>query len=239
MYTRDRHNSVDKVLAALNSNFLSHSRCFFGGGTRVVLELKEYRESADIDFLCSDRAGYRALRSTISNVSLGEITARPFRLAREVRADQYGIRTILQIGEELIKFEIVNEARIDLSGTPVKQLHVQCLDRTCCFAEKILANDDCWIDESALSRDIIDLAYMIEAWGTKPFLEGMHKARQAYGDHVLESIRSSAKKLMSNKTYSKKCVDGLRVARTSTLAAGLKRIAATDWAKKLASAPAP
>ncbi len=233
MYTRIRHNSVDKALAALNSDFLGSARCFFGGGTRVVLELKEYRESADIDFLCSDRAGYRALRSTITNVSLGEISARPFKLAREVRADQYGIRTVLQIGDELIKFEIVHEARIDLSGVPVKQLHVQCLDKPCCFAEKILANDDRWSDESALSRDIIDLAYMLEAWGTKPFLEGMHKAHQAYGDHAVASIRSSAKKLMADKTYSKKCVDGLRVTKTSTLVAGLKRIAAMDWSKKL------
>lgn len=236
MYSRVRHNSVDKALAALNSDFLSAAKCFFGGGTRVVLDLKEYRESADIDFLCSDRAGYRALRSTITDISLGEISARPFKLAREVRADQYGIRTVLQIGEELIKFEIVHEARIDLSGEPVKQLHVQCLDKPCCFAEKILANDDRWNDESALSRDIVDLAYMIEAWGAKPFLEGMHKAHQAYGDHVMESVRSSAKKLITNKTYSKKCVDGLRVTRTSTLAAGLKRIAATDWSKKLGSA---
>ena len=239
MYTRVRHISVNQALAALNSEFLIRSKCFFGGGTRVVLELKEYRESADIDFLCSDRAGYRALRSTITDVSLGEISARPFKLAREVRADQYGIRTVLQIGEELIKFEIVHEARIDLSGGAVKQLHVQCLDKPCCFAEKILANDDRWNDESALSRDIVDLAYMIEAWGTKPFLEGMHKAHQAYGDHVMESVRSSAKKLMTNKTYSKKCVDGLRVTRTSTLAAGLKRIASTDWSKKLGSASTP
>lgn len=237
MYSRIRHNSVDKALAALNGDFLSRANCFFGGGTRVVLELKEYRESADIDFLCSDRAGYRALRSTITDVSLGEINTRPFKLAREVRADQYGIRTVLQVGDELIKFEIVHEARIDLSGEAVKQLHVQCLNKPCCFAEKILANDDRWNDESALSRDIVDLAYMIEAWGPKSFLEGMHNAQQAYGDHVLESVSSSAKKLITNKTYLKKCVDGLRVTRTSTLAAGLKRIAATDWSKKLGSTP--
>jgi hypothetical protein len=233
MYSRIRHIAVDKALVALNSPFLGRARCYFGGGTRLVLELKEYRESADIDFLCSDRKGYRALRSTITNLSLGEICARPIKLAREVRADQYGIRTVLQIDGELIKFEIVNEARIDLSGIPVKRLHVPCLDKTSCFAEKILANDDRWIDESVLSRDIIDLAYMIEAWGTELFLEGMHRAHQAYGDAVLKSIRSAARKLMDKKTYFKKCVDGLRVTKTSTLVAGLKQIASTNWANKL------
>ena len=58
-YSRARHNAVDKVLARLNGDFLEHAKCFFGGGTRIVLELNEYRESADIDFLCSDREGYR------------------------------------------------------------------------------------------------------------------------------------------------------------------------------------
>ncbi|MGQ0525104.1 MAG: nucleotidyl transferase AbiEii/AbiGii toxin family protein [Betaproteobacteria bacterium] len=164
MYSRPRHAGVAKVLSALNSAFLGRSKCFFGGGTRVVLELKEYRESADVDFLCADRDGYRALRSTITNAALGEIAARPIALAREVRADQYGIRTIVKVGEDLIKFEIVREARIDLDGMSVKGIQVPCLDRATCFAEKILANDDRWIDESVLSRDIIDLAYMIEAW---------------------------------------------------------------------------
>jgi hypothetical protein len=233
MFTRISHLAVDKVLAALNGEFLGRAKCFFGGGTRVALELKEYRESADIDFLCSDRAGYRALRSIITNDSLGEVFARPLKLAREVRADQYGIRTVIQIDGDLIKFEIVNEARIDLSGVTVKKLHVPCLDKTCCFAEKMLANDDRWNDESVLSRDIIDLAYMIEAWGAEPFLPGLRKAREAYGEGVLKSIRAAAQKLKSNKTYYKKCVDGLRVTNTSTLVSGLKRIASTDWSKKL------
>jgi hypothetical protein len=237
MFSRIRHHAVDKILAALNGGFLGRAKCYFGGGTRVVLELKEYRESADLDFLCSDRAGYRALRSTITNVSLGEICARPLQLAREVRADQYGIRTVLRIGGELIKFEIVHEARIDLAGAPVKRLHVPCLDKTCCFAEKILANDDRWIDESVLSRDIIDSAYMIEAWGDELFLQGMRRAHDAYGDGVLKSIRSSARKLMDSKTYFRKCVDGLRVTQTSILNAGLKKIAATNWAGKLRIKP--
>ena len=231
MYTRPRHHAVDSALAALDGEFLARAQCFFGGGTRVVLELKEYRESADIDFLCSDRAGYRILRSTIKEDSLGAICARPLTLAREVRADQYGIRTVLRIGDELIKFEIVNEARIDLSGETVPSLHAPSLDRVCCFAEKILANDDRWNDESVLSRDIIDLAFMIQAWGVKPFREGLRKAHLAYGDHIADSIRSAAVKLRGKKSYQKKCVDGLRVTRAATLAAGLKQIAATDWLK--------
>lgn len=229
MYSRPRHTAVAKVLSSLDSAFLGHSKCFFGGGTRVVLELKEYRESADVDLLCSDREGYRALRSAITNSSLGKIAARPITLAREVRADQYGIRTIVKVGEELIKFEIVREARIDLGGVSVKGIHVPCLDRRSCLAEKVLANDDRWIDESVLNRDIIDLAYMIEAWGPELFVDGMNLAHQAYGDTVFRSLRSAAQKLTDKKAYYRKCIEGLRVTKTGKLLSGLKRILASDW----------
>lgn len=239
MYSRTHHVAVDKALAAMDSGFLARAKCYFGGGTRVVLELREYRESADIDFLCSDREGYRALRSTITNASLGNITARPIPLAREIIADMYGIRTVFNIDGQLVKFEIVNEARIDLSGAVVKALHVPCLDKPCCFAEKILANDDRWIDESVLSRDIIDLAYMTESWGAAPFSDGMHKAQAAYGDVVMRSVRAAAKRLIDDKTYYKKCVDSLRLVRVATLTAGLKRLASKDGWKKSAMKRAP
>jgi hypothetical protein len=233
MYSRARHIAVDKVLAALNSEFLGRSNCFFGGGTRIVLELKEYRESADIALLCSDREGYRALRSTITDASLGKIAAQPLTLAREVRADQYGIRTIVRIGQELIKLEIVREGRVDLGGASVRNIRLPCLDRESCFAEKILANDDRWIDESVLNRDIIDLAYMIEAWGPAVFSDGIRLAHQAYGDTIFKSIRSAAQKLTDKRTYYRKCVEGLRVTGTRTLLSGLKRIVASDWSRQI------
>ncbi|MGH8649638.1 MAG: nucleotidyl transferase AbiEii/AbiGii toxin family protein, partial [Burkholderiales bacterium] len=61
------------ALGALDAEFLARNECYFGGGTRIVLSLGEYRESADVDFLCASRAGYRALRSTVSETSLGRI----------------------------------------------------------------------------------------------------------------------------------------------------------------------
>lgn len=228
-YSRPRHNAVDKVLARLNADFLNHATCFFGGGTRIVMELNEYRESADIDFLCSNRDGYRELRSTIRHNSLGELASVPLELLREVRADQYGVRTVVQIDNEPIKFEIINEARIDLSGARIDRLHVPCLDRTCCFAEKVLANDDRWLDESVASRDVIDIAYMIEAWGMQAFIEGTHRARGAYGKGVDASLRASAKKLLQKKTYFKKCVTSVGISDASTLVSGLGRIVARDW----------
>ena len=49
---------------------MSHDRlmtwkCWFAGGTEIVLDLGEYRLSKDIDFLCADVDGYRELRSIV------------------------------------------------------------------------------------------------------------------------------------------------------------------------------
>jgi len=186
-FSRPRHVLVENILHSLNAAFLEKAQCYFGGGTRTVLDLGEYRESADVDLLCSSREGYRELRSTMRNDSLGEIAARGLVLAREVVADRYGIRTFIELDGEKIKFEIVNEGRIDLSGSVHPRLRVPCLGEVSCFAEKFLANDDRWNDEAVLSRDAIDLAFMIEGWGAAAAREGCAVARGAYGDSVEDS----------------------------------------------------
>ncbi|HXC38936.1 MAG TPA: nucleotidyl transferase AbiEii/AbiGii toxin family protein [Burkholderiales bacterium] len=223
-----------KVLGMLDADFLGKSRCFFGGGTRIALELDEYRESADIDFLCSDREGYRALRSTIDNRSLGKIVATgprsgSFKLAREVIADRYGIRTFVDLDGEKIKFEIVNEGRIELGGGPGAGLRVPCLDTESCFAEKFLANDDRWADESVLSRDVIDLAFMAEAWGAVPAGKGLRMAEEAYGSGVRDSALKAADRLLRSKAQLKRCVDGLRITKAGLLTQGLKKIGSKSW----------
>ena len=58
-FVRPHHRLIFKVLSELNTDFLSTCQCYFGGGTRIVLELNEYRESVDVDLLCADPAGYR------------------------------------------------------------------------------------------------------------------------------------------------------------------------------------
>ena len=166
-YVRPRHRTVARILAALDGGILMQSHCGFGGGTRIALELGEYRESEGIDFLCSDLVGYRALRTTIGEHSLGLILpALPagITLLRSVRADQYGIRTVIGVDGAPVKFEIILEARVHLVPVRHKQFPVPVLDRTACFAEKWLANADRWNDSAVLSRDAIDLAFMLQAW---------------------------------------------------------------------------
>ena len=123
----------------------------------------------------------------------------------------------------------MHEARIDLSGTLIERLHVPSLDRICCFAEKVLANADRGLDESVASRDVVDIACMIEAWGMEAFVDGVHRARDAYGNGVETALRASAQKLLEKKTYFKKCVSAHAITDVTTLASGLRRIAARNW----------
>ena len=68
---RPHHQRVLNLLNSLSAELLETTACYFGGGTRIILELDEYRESLDVDFLCANQDGYRELRNQVSNQSLG------------------------------------------------------------------------------------------------------------------------------------------------------------------------
>ena len=224
-FARPAHRQVYSVLSRLDADFLARARCFFGGGTRIVLELGEYRESRDIDFLCADRDGYRRLRETVAEHSLGAMQAGEIALAREVRADQYGIRTFVELDDIRMKFEVVREARIDLDGATVTGIPVACLSRGHCFAEKFLANADRGLDTSTLSRDIVDLAFMIEAWTREDANTGLALAEAAYGDAVARSLAAVTRKMREDRSYRNQCIDGLAIGESKTLSAGLRALA--------------
>ena len=57
MFNRPHHQRIAKFLASLNVVFLAQCRCYFGGGTAIVLSLNEYRESAGVSFLCGSIDG--------------------------------------------------------------------------------------------------------------------------------------------------------------------------------------
>lgn len=231
-FRRPSHRQVVSVLKGLDRAFLERAGCHFGGGTRIVLELGEYRESRDIDFLCASREGYRLLRETVSDRSLGALAPEGIALSREVRGDQYGIRTWLDCGELKLKLEILREARIDLAGMRVPRVPVSCLDHVHAFAEKFLANADRGLDASTLSRDVVDLAFMIAAWPGAEALRGLELARTAYGADVDRKIASVVAKLREDRSWRSRCVEGLGIEDTKTLAAGLAALSKDAWKRK-------
>jgi len=223
-FARDRHHSVATALAAMDGAFLSSAACCFAGGTRIVLELGEYRESEDLDFLCADRAGYRLLRSTATQASLGQIFRTPVRLAREVRADRYGIRTVLDMNGRMLKFEIVFEGRVSIVAESVAGTAVPCLDQASCFAEKFLANADRGADDATAGRDIIDLAFMIDAWGVALATEGLAVACDAYGEVVVEAAGQAAARMLVDTAWRRRCIERLAVSDARRMVAGLRAL---------------
>lgn len=221
-FQRESHRVVARVLAALDPTFLFDAECYFGGGTQLALEFGEYRESRDVDFLCSSRAGFRALRECVTQNSLGRVLRKPLELAREVRADRDGIRTFVLIGEILVKFEILLEARIDLTGVMDRRLGVPKLTIDCAIAEKFLANTDRGLDQSTLGRDLIDLAFVAANLGKKALLPGLQMAEAVYGAAVRRALADSLSSFHKNRIRTAACLTSLRVSDTRTLRKGVR-----------------
>jgi len=207
MFRLQRHNDIHQVLRQFDSDVLQRADCYFGGGTAIVMQLDEYRESVDIDFLCASQAGYRRLRQAVWGAGAKGLLRAGAGVSelREMRADQYGIRTVLQYGDTAIKFEIVREARIGLHGTMDARLGVPLLARADMYAEKLLANADRWADRAVISRDIIDLSMMISRWGPIPSA-AWATAKEAYGETV-EDAYHKAVDTIRNPEWLQACME--------------------------------
>lgn len=223
-FRKPHHRAVAAILSTMNVPFLERTRCYFGGGTCVALLLDEFRESRDIDFLCSSRDGFRQLRETVTEDSLGRILRRKVPLAREVRADRDGIRTFIAAGDMRIKFEIVLEARIDLKSAPDRFLGVPVLDLECLTAEKFLANADRGLDESAKSRDVIDLAFLAAHRGVKTLEPGLRLAETAYGAAIRRYLDVVLAKFAADSRFASACARSLGIEDLSTLRKGLTKL---------------
>ena len=218
MFEREHHRNVALVLQTLDPSVLAKHCCYFGRGTAMALRYGEYRESVDIDFLVSDLPGYRALRQMLGGSHGLAPLVRPgmqLELARELRADQYGLRTHVQCGNSLIKFEIVLEGRIVLAaaGDQDRICGVLSLAPVDLAAEKLLANADRWADDVVFSRDIVDLAMQR---ADKKLLEAAcAKAETAYGASVRQALARAVHALHARPHRLEECMQALRVTSVS------------------------
>ena len=216
MFERPNHRLIARVLSALNADLLREANCLFGGGTAMALRFGEYRESIDMDFLVSNLESYRQLRQKLTGDEGFAGLLRPdgerFRLAREIRADQYGIRTALLLDESLIKFEIVLEARIQIEAATGKDkvCGISTLTLLDMATSKLLANADRWSDDGVFSRDVIDLAMMSP---TLPLLrKAVQKAQGAYGPAVSRDLERAIDRLQHRQDWLEHCMQVIGMA---------------------------
>ena len=194
-FTRPHHRRVEAVLRMLNAGRLHDLQCYFGGGTAISLQLGEYRESIDIDFLCKSR-GFHEIHRGVYLEGVRFLFSRAPRLASETRRGRDAIRCAIDLedGGKPIKFEIIQEGYLQSleAGDPV--CGVTCLSKADSIACKLMANADRGLDPAHQFRDFIDAAVASNAWkGEAP--GGFEKAISAYGNDgsiltAVEKVRS-------------------------------------------------
>lgn len=210
MFKRPHHQRIAHVLGALDAATLRQYGCLFGGGTCIALRYGEYRESVDIDFLVSDATGYRGLRQLLTGpeglAAICHAHATPLAVLRDIRADQYGIRTLVQMDGQAIKLEIVREARITLEP-PVADdtvCGISSLTWLDLATSKLLANSDRQADDGVFSRDVIDLAMM--GLPLPALRAALAKAAEAYGPSVARDLGKAIDRLQNRSGWLERCM---------------------------------
>lgn len=216
MFERPHHQRIAQVLLALNGSSLREHCCLFGGGTAVALSYGEYRESVDIDFLVSNIDCYRRLRSILTQSQDGisailRRDAKTLTQVREMRADQYGIRTMLLVADKQIKFEIILEGRIKLELPNIDNeiYGISTLSPLDMATSKLLANSDRWADAGIFSRDLIDLAMMQPS--IKLLRKAIIKAEQAYGVAVVRVLGKAIDKVQTQHDWLNRCIKAMAI----------------------------
>lgn len=215
-FKRPHHQRIARVLSVFNASLLKENNCLFAGGTVIALRYGEFRESVDLDFLVSDIASYRNLRQLLAGA--GGIAALvregegPLTQLREVRADQYGIRTVLQVDGQPIKFEIVLEGRIELASPAIQDqvCGVATLTPLDMVTSKLLANSDRWMDDGVFNRDVIDLAMMRPSL---PLLrQSVEKAEGAYGTPIRQDLEKAIQRMQERHGWLERCMQAMGMA---------------------------
>lgn len=221
MYKRPLHQRIAQVLGAFNGTLLKEHSCLFGGGTVIALRFGEYRESVDIDFLLSDVTRYQSLRQLLKGadgINAILLPGQPFLTQlRDIRADQYGIRTMISVEGQPIKFEIILEGRIELAAPTAKDVvcGISTLTVLDMVASKLLANSDRWSDDGVFSRDLIDLA-MIQP--RLPLLRrAIAKTNAVYGQAISVDLGKAIHQLQLRQGWLEYCMQAMAMTLPKAL----------------------
>jgi Nucleotidyl transferase AbiEii toxin, Type IV TA system len=214
LFRRKHHQIIGDILQQLNGDLLRDHHCYFGGGTAIALLQNEYRESVDIDFLVSDKDSYRELRHLLTDsqgiYAIANKQAKLI-LARDIKADQYGIRTVLQSGDVRVKFEIVLEGRISFAepGPKDRIAAITTLTRLDLLSSKLLANSDRWNDDAVFSRDLIDFLMLDPS--RAELNAALEKSYAAYGKSIYRDLQKAIDALLTRDGRIAECMRMLKM----------------------------
>ena len=212
-FRRPHHQRIARVLQALDGPLLRDHGCLFGGGTCIALRFGEYRESVDVDFIVSDLQGYRGLRQLLTGpqglTAVTQAGAIALVGTREVRADQYGIRTQVQMDGHPIKLEVVLEARVSLDepGPTDAVCGISTITQRDMATTKLLANSDRQADDGVFNRDVIDLAMM--DLKLPVVRDALAKAAGAYGPAVARDLARAIDRMRNRPGWLERCMQAM------------------------------
>lgn len=212
MFDREHHERIRKIMKCLDRDLMNAAEAYFGGGTSIVLQIGEYRESVDIDFMCAvGQPGWRKLRTAFHERQFrGIFPDHAITEASEFFADQYGIHGWVSVdGKRDVKFEIVAEARVPLTGTMNTDLGVLELDHLGLFVQKLCANVDRSSDPTSMHRDILDILMMERHWGEIP-KEAFEIAEGHYGPSIRSAYERSLE-AVSRRTRLEECCGAMEI----------------------------
>ncbi len=217
MFEREHHRRIAALLESFDAALLLQHRCLFGGGTAIALSRGEYRESVDIDFICSSIEGYRGLRERVDARDPAWLFREPVTQHREPRVDQYGIRLAAGVDAVPVKVEITFEGRVVLDDPRPEDrvCGVWAMDRNDLTATKLMANADRYADDAMASRDIIDLAMLWDE-GELP-IAGVAKARRAYGRSIDDAFSRAKAMLLDREGRLALCMKRMKMTLPETV----------------------
>lgn len=192
----EHHALIESALSNFNADFFIENRIFFGGGTRIALELGEFRKSIDIDFLCPDKNSYRAVREHVTNVSLGELVKQDFEYAREIMFNRDSVRVVFKCDGAPLKLEFVCFDNYDLNCVVDDQFPVPYLDRESCFYTKLMSHTDRCMSHPY--KDIVDILAMCDSWGEIPE-SAFIKAESHYGQQIRSMLIRAVDDVISHQ----------------------------------------
>ncbi len=209
-FNLDIHNKIITILESLNSEILTTSNTYFGGGTRITLDFDEYRQSKDIDFISPvSPSSYKYLRTIIFDNGYKGLFHNLTRIKiGRGNTDQYGIRMMIYVDGVPIKTEIIAESRfVPDPPTYPNWSPVACLSVNDCFTSKLLANSDRFMDDSVEARDLIDIAVMRLRFSIPQ--SALAKAEKAY--EVIRPLKVAIQRFQERIDFREKCFSGLQI----------------------------
>ena len=197
-FHRPHHRQIERILESLNKTYFQDKGLMFGGGTRIALDIDEFRVSTDIDIVCPTSESYRAVRENVNSVSLGKLLTRDLSLPRGVQIGRDAVRTVVEIDNSFIQLEFIRFEGFEFKCELEQDLFpVPYINRESCYYSKLLANANRYTHPS--KKDILDILAMTTSWGDIP--AGAIKGAEAmYGERaILPNLRNALHQIIADK----------------------------------------